>query len=267
MEPTISVGVLSAQKIAVVFHPSYISEGVSFARQQEFTLREGKIYFAGKSYNELLFSPQQRDASFDLLDVVIGIGFHWERKETQRFNGQLKIIVEGDKLTAVNVLPVEDYLLSVISSEMSATSSLELLKAHAVTSRSWLLAQLEAKKKTSPPTPLQGRGEQSHIHEFITPPTEGTGEALIRWYDKDDHVNFDVCADDHCQRYQGITRASAQAVKQVIEATRGQVLKYEEKICDARPGWLHERQSSQGHARHLVGHFVAICRWRLHPAE
>lgn len=235
MEPTISVGVLSAQKIAVVFHPSYVSEEVCFAGQQEFSLRDGKIYFAGKSYNELLFLPQQPDASFDLLDVVIGIGFHWERKETQRFNGQLKIIAEGDKLTAVNVLPVEDYLLSVISSEMSATSSLELLKAHAVTSRSWLLAQLEAKKKTtSPPTPLQQRGEQNHIHEFITPPTEGTGEALIRWYDKDDHVNFDVCADDHCQRYQGITRASAEAVKQAIEATCGQVLKYEEKICDAR---------------------------------
>jgi SpoIID/LytB domain protein len=235
MEPTISVGVLSAQKIAVVFHSSYVSERAAFAGQQEFVLRDGKIYFAGKSYNELLFSPQQLDASFDLLDVVIGIGFHWEREETQRFNGQLKIIVEGDKLTAVNVLPVEDYLLSVISSEMSATSSLELLKAHAVTSRSWLLAQLEAKKKTtSPPTPLQGRGEENHIHEFITPPTEGAGESLIRWYDKDDHVNFDVCADDHCQRYQGITRASAEAVKEAIDATRGQVLKYEEKICDAR---------------------------------
>jgi SpoIID/LytB domain protein len=127
--------------------------------------------------------------------------------------------VEGDKLTAVNILPVEDYLLSVISSEMSATSSLELLKAHAVTSRSWLLAQLEAKKHNF----------STQTHHLSISESE-----YIKWYDKDDHVNFDVCADDHCQRYQGITRASTQAVREAIAATLGEVILHENKICDAR---------------------------------
>ena len=170
----------------------------------------------------LLFEPQheQTDA-FELLDVTIGINFHWERKEDQRFLGALKIIVENGKLTGINVIHVEDYLTSVISSEMSATASLELLKAHAVISRSWLLAQIQKNKEITE--------AQANYSAFTQ-----TDEELIRWYDREDHTRFDVCADDHCQRYQGITRASTDIVKQAISATRGQVLTSDGKICDAR---------------------------------
>ena len=186
------------------------------------TYDEGKILWNGRRYDELLFEPQheQTDA-FELLDVTIGINFHWERKEDQRFLGALKIIVENGKLTGINVIHVEDYLTSVISSEMSATASLELLKAHAVISRSWLLAQIQKNKEITE--------AQANYSAFTQ-----TDEELIRWYDREDHTRFDVCADDHCQRYQGITRASTDIVKQAISATRGQVLTSDGKICDAR---------------------------------
>ena len=153
--------------------------------------------------------------------MTIGVNFHWERKENQSFRGSLRIIVEGDKLTAVNILPIEEYLLSVISSEMSATASLELLKAHAVISRSWLLAQIEKNKQLA--------AEETPYN----PCTRTEGE-LVRWYDREDHVNFDVCADDHCQRYQGITRESTATVRDAIKATWGQVLTYDGTLCDAR---------------------------------
>ncbi len=171
---------------------------------------------------EILFVPvDDKNSSFELHNVTIGIGFHWERKEHQSFKGALRFIVEDKKLTAINVLPVEKYLISVISSEMSATSSLELLKAHAVISRSWLLAQIEkgnALKKAG--------GEYVAIHE--------TEEEYIRWYDREDHLNFDVCADDHCQRYQGITRASTPLVEEAVNSTAGLVLTSKGKICDTR---------------------------------
>ena len=140
-----------------------------------------------------------------------------------RFQGALKLIVENDTITAINIIGVEDYLTSVISSEMSATASLELLKAHAVISRSWLLAQIEKNREII--------AQEEKYTTFIE-----TENERIRWYDREDHVNFDVCADDHCQRYQGITRANSNIdiVKQAIEETRGQVLKSENKICDAR---------------------------------
>ena len=167
----------------------------------------------------LTFEPEDDTTSdFDLTDVVIGIQFHWERKENQKFKGKLKIIDEQKHLTAINILSLEDYLLSVISSEMRATSSAEFLKAHAVISRSWLLAQID-KAKTVRGTYSSYRVDQ---------------EEYIRWYDREDHMHFDVCADDHCQRYQGITRASTEMVEQAIQATRGQALTYEDKICDAR---------------------------------
>lgn len=220
MQPTISVGILSATKINFTFNNEYKVDTHDFVGDQSVQLENGKIRFNNTLYNEILFSPSNTSSSFDLLNVIIGIGFHWERKEIQRFKGQLKIIVEGDRLTAINILPVEDYLLSVISSEMSATSSLELLKAHAVISRSWLLAQLEAKT-----TKLIA----SSTHHLTISPSEH-----INWYDKDDHANFDVCADDHCQRYQGITKASTDFVRKAIEATYGQVLTHNDEICDTR---------------------------------
>ena len=157
-------------------------------------------------------------ANFDLLNVMIGINFHWQRTEDQKFKGTLKIMDEGKHLTAINILPLEDYLLSVISSEMSATSSLELLKAHAVISRSWLIAQkIKSEKLTDT--------YQSYIQDE---------QQYIRWYDREDHEHFDVCADDHCQRYQGISKAYMPFVRQAIEATRGEVLVYDGEICDAR---------------------------------
>ena len=169
----------------------------------------------------MLFEPLEETAAFELLDVTIGINFHWERKEDQRFSGSLKIIVVNGKLTGINVIHIEDYLTSVISSEMSATASLELLKAHAVISRSWLLAQIRKNK------------EITEAHTGYSAFTQ-TDEELIRWYDHEGHTHFDVCADDHCQRYQGITRASTDIVRQAIAATRGQVLTSEGNICDAR---------------------------------
>jgi SpoIID/LytB domain protein len=159
--------------------------------------------------------------SFTLHNVTIGVDFHWQRKEDQSFNGSLKIILESDRITAVNVLSVEDYLTSVISSEMRATSSLQFLKAHAVVSRSWLLAQMEKTRKI-----------KSEGRKYIA--TTRTTSEIIRWYDREDHQNYDVCADDHCQRYQGITRASTPSVVQVIKETCGEVLSFEGSICDTR---------------------------------
>lgn len=169
----------------------------------------------------LLTPEKPNECSVALKDVTIGIGFHWERKEHQVFKGGLKFIVEDRKITVINRLTVEDYLTSVISSEMSATSSPELLKAHAVISRSWLLAQVEKNKEL-----------KSESIDYVSM-TETESER-IKWYDREDHENFDVCADDHCQRYQGITRASTKIVEQAIQETFGEVLVYDQKICDAR---------------------------------
>ena len=185
------------------------------------SFQEGGINWNGNLYRELTFTPQDELNSFSLYDVTIGINFHWERQETQVFNGTLKFVVHEDKITAINILPVEDYLISVISSEMNATSSLELLKAHAVVSRSWLFAQIEKRKAMSD----KGDGFFSFIK---------TKDEYIRWYDREDHTIFDVCADDHCQRYQGITKASNATVAKAVKATRGQILIYDNKICDAR---------------------------------
>jgi peptidoglycan hydrolase-like amidase len=167
----------------------------------------------------LLEPLNEADADFELHHVVIGVQFHWEREETQRFKGKLKIYVENGMLTAVNILSVEDYLLSVISSEMSATSSLELLKAHAVISRSWLLAQIEKGKQ------LKDASYKTLIRNE---------EGYIRWYDREDHSRFDVCADDHCQRYQGVTKVSAPQVYEAMQATSGEALLYDDMVCDAR---------------------------------
>jgi len=198
--------------------------GVPFEKLHKVNYREGKIWLDDEMTDEeeLIFEPvRYHEASFELNDVTIGINFHWERKEDQTFKGSLKIIIENEKLTAINILPLEDYLVSVISSEMSATSSLELLKAHAIISRSWLLAQTEKGKN------LQHSGK---IYQSISE----TPEEYIRWYDREDHLNFDVCGDDHCQRYQGITRQSTELVEQAIDETRGMLLMDGENVCDAR---------------------------------
>ena len=184
-----------------------------------------------------MFEPLQESvASFELLDVTIGINFHWERKEDQRFQGSLKIIVENGKLTGINVIRVEDYLTSVISSEMSATASLELLKAHAVISRSWLLANLSGLQtdKLQLPVGNDTMRNKNANQDNAANCQLSTADCQLKWYERDSHTHFDVCADDHCQRYQGITRASTDIVRQAIAATRGQVLISEGRICDAR---------------------------------
>ena len=200
---------------------NYFAKGETVDGDQVVSFSEGGILWKGNLYRELTFTPQEDNNSFSLYDVTIGINFHWERQETQVFMGTLKFVVHEDKITAINILPVEDYLTSVISSEMSATSSLELLKAHAVVSRSWLFAQIEKRKAMSD----KGDGFFSFTK---------TKEEYIRWYDREDHTIFDVCADDHCQRYQGITKASNATVAKAVKATRGQILIYDNKICDAR---------------------------------
>lgn len=221
-EPKVHVGILFESQIEFVLLNPYRIAGTEISGKQVVTYDEDKILWNGRRYDELLFEPlHEATDAFELLDVTIGINFHWERKEDQRFLGALKIIVENGKLTGINVINVEDYLTSVISSEMSATASLELLKAHAVISRSWLLAQIQKNKEI--------KAAQTGYSAMTQ-----TEEELIRWYDREDHTRFDVCADDHCQRYQGITRASTEIVKQAIAATRGQVLMSDGKICDAR---------------------------------
>ncbi|MBO4984381.1 MAG: SpoIID/LytB domain-containing protein [Bacteroides sp.] len=221
-EPKVQVGIMFEPQIEFDLLAPYRINGKEVSGKQQVCHQEGKILWNGTTYDELLFEPvEEATAAFELIDVTIGINFHWERKENQRFLGSLRVIVENGKLTAVNVIRVEDYLTSVISSEMSATASLELLKAHAVISRSWLLAQIQKNKEL-----VEEHTDYCACHQ--------NDEELIRWYDREDHVNFDVCADDHCQRYQGITRASTEIVKQAIAATRGQLLMFDGKICDAR---------------------------------
>lgn len=218
-QPTIQVGILKQTEIKFVLRGEFVVNGGTeiVSGEGSVALSDGKILYKGNRYDSLLFSSADEESSFDLVDVVIGIHFHWERKETQRFKGALKFILLDGELQAINIVPTEDYLTSVISSEMSATSSLELLKAHAVISRSWLLNKLE------------DRLEEKHSDAMVI-----TDEKIIRWYDHQDHTHFDVCADDHCQRYQGITKASTQAVREAIKATFGEVLTYDGKICDAR---------------------------------
>lgn len=238
-EPTVTVGIVSGQKIRFALNTPYVAKGEVIVGEQIVELSEGGIMWHGQQYRELLFTPQPNDsgnkkevnssygqkrniASFSLYDVTIGVNFHWERQETQVFRGALRLVVDADRIVAINELPVEQYLESVISSEMSATSSPELLKAHAVISRSWLLSQKENRKS-------DGDKRGNNFFSFVRKDDE-----FIRWYDREDHTLFDVCADDHCQRYQGITRATNSSVAEAIKATRGQVLMYGEELCDAR---------------------------------
>lgn len=205
----VRVGIVKAEKLCVVFHSVYEQGGKPFLGE----------YVFDSAVDCPFFAPVDDDASFTLKDVVIGIGFHWERKEQQTFRGALQLVEEDGMIRAVNVLPVETYLTSVISSEMSADASLELLKAHAVISRSWLLAMMQKAER---------KERSAALHEQLR---EGS---VIRWYDSEAHTLFDVCADDHCQRYQGITRQSNPCVVEAVKATCGQVLMYDGKVCDTR---------------------------------
>lgn len=227
--PKISVGILNSDEISFELYGYFNFEQANKKVSGKFkaSLVGDKILIENENEKYELsdnahFIPVNEDLdSFLLKDVIIGIKFHWERKEDQQFLGELKIIKENGKLTAVNIVSIEHYLTSVISSEMKATSSEHLLKAHAIISRSWLLAQIEKSKKI----------KQSH--EYYSS-LKSTADEYIKWYDREDHQYYDVCADDHCQRYQGITRAYTETARQAVNYTRGIVLKYGDEICDAR---------------------------------
>ncbi|MBQ9218960.1 MAG: SpoIID/LytB domain-containing protein [Muribaculaceae bacterium] len=244
-QPTVSVGIMSDVQVDISLHGKFkiwgvingeIWErddwracgghfGVNWNSQEkvQFDIDGIQTWF----WDALYFEPMDDNCSFTLHGVTIGVSFHWRRKEDQTFKGTLKFIVENGKLTAINIVPVEDYLTSVISSEMSAKASLELLKAHAVISRSWLLAQIQHK-------PAESSKADSVMSDLQPSLGGGDNDENIRWWDRDDHVNYDVCADDHCQRYQGITRASTPAVEQAIAQTWGEVLMHGGQLCDAR---------------------------------
>ena len=238
-QPLLSVGIMTAKELEF----EILSDG---AGVQKAVMREGKIEYDGTLYDELYFdaqtlSTQFAQPSFILKNVTIGKEFHWQRQEDQKFAGSLKIIVEKGQLTAINIIGVEDYLLSVISSEMSASASEEFLKAHAVISRSWVMAQIKSsdRRKTMqiPDGICSTPSLVSHLDALLSDnasPEPGETTEYIKWYDHQDHHNFDVCADDHCQRYQGLTRATGETVRKVIDQTWGQVLTYDGELCDAR---------------------------------
>ena len=220
-QETLTLGVVSLPCLRFDFKTPYSFDGQTYTGPHTASVQDGKILFEGKLYDEVLFCHCGAEGSFELSDVTIGVDFHWNRQETQLFPDDLKLIVENGKVTAVNCVGIENYLVSVISSEMSATNSEELLKAHCIISRSWLLAQIQKNKE------LKAAG--SDYSACTDSETE-----RIKWYDREDHVNFDVCADDHCQRYYGLSRASTQAVRDAVEQTWGRVLTYDGRICDAR---------------------------------
>ena len=207
---TVKVGIFTEKKIEMTLTGEYMLDGEPITGIVCLEARHVK--------SQLHFVPTEASCSVEVKDVTIGVKFHWERKETQRFKGEMLVVPSGDALTLINILPVDDYLESVISSEMSAMSQIELLKAHAVISRSWALSLIDRKNRED----KSCKCDDSH---------DG---CLIRWYGHDDHDIFDVCADDHCQRYQGITRQTTEAVAKAVEATRGEVLMSGGELCDTR---------------------------------
>ena len=222
-EPNVSVCILQDSEIQFNLNGDFSAKGNIVSGQQSVLCVDGCISWNGVLYQELIFQPISKINSFDIFNVRIGINFHWERKQTQTFKGSIKMIVNDGKICVVNLIHVEDYLNSVISSEMSANAPLEFLKAHAVISRSWLLAQMDKRKK------MRKNQQNYSFFSFIK-----NDDSLIRWYGRQDHTLFDVCADDHCQRYQGICKTNNTAVQQAIQQTRGQIITYKGTICDAR---------------------------------
>lgn len=227
-QPNVNVAIMSSKEVAFILYGDFKSTEFSdnFNGNIKAEFADGMIRLKTltkeyKSVHEIIFNPvDPQNESFLLKGVTIGLQFHWEQKQNQRFSGSLKIIVENENLTVINIVPVEQYLTSVISSEMSATSSLELLKAHAIISEAGFLAQIEKRKNVEE--------HENYSSEFINE------NEIIRWYDREDHLLYDVCADDHCQRYQGITKSHAHNAEQAVQETSGFVLMDNDQICDAR---------------------------------
>ncbi|MFA5713646.1 MAG: SpoIID/LytB domain-containing protein [Bacteroidales bacterium] len=245
-EPKISVGLSVGRELIFLLHTPYFCGGVECEGEQRLCLKEGMVEWNGSLYPQLLFIPKGGNPSqFTLFGVTIGVGFHWQRKEDHLLRGSLKVVVEGGSLVAINIIGLEEYLKSVISSEMSPNASNELLKAHAVLSRSWLMAQLNAGSKSRE---LEG-GAIEAIEGGAQDPLES-----IKWYDRQEHTLFNFCNDDHCQRYQGFAHLTPAAVK-AVEESRGELLLYGGEICDARyskccGGYLEEFQNCWGEIHH-----------------
>ncbi len=221
ISPIVTVGLLSAEAIRFTLKGAYTAKGNMLSGPQEVILSDGGLLWNDQVYRKLSFKPANEDARFTMEDVVIGKDFHWERREAQTFQGTLRLVVDEEKIVAINELNIEDYLASVISSEMNATCSSEFLKASAVISRSWLIAQIQKRQTLS--------AKSHNFFAFTKTETE-----LIRWHDREEHTIFDVCADDHCQRYQGVTRASRPEVIAAVRATEGEVLTSDGQVCDTR---------------------------------
>ena len=215
LEPMLHVGVTEGKQLRFsaderVHAMNYVSEG---------KMRDVMDYGSNRVEVAEMNEFWSHSEPFTLEGVTIGKQFHWQQREDQVFQGSLHIIAREGQLHAINLVPVEQYLESVISSEMAATNSLELLKAHAIISRSWVLRQLRNARRLGP--------------EEVTQ-SSSVGR-LIKYWDHTDHHLYDVCADDHCQRYQGITRQSSPLVAEAVRATRGKVLADTAgEICDAR---------------------------------
>ena len=227
-EPRICVGIMGGEMVDFVLKGRFVCCGMAVEGEERAEARDGKVWWNGRLMDEVVFVACDGDGRFELEGVTIGVDFHWERREKQRFAGALRLIVSEDdkgRLIAVNEIGIEEYLKSVISSEMSANASEALLMAHAVISRSWLLRQLADRGKHS--------GAMTGGKGCVVVDGERVDE-LVRWYDREDHRQFDVCADDHCQRYQGVTRQTTEAVEKAVDATRGIVLTWNGEVCDAR---------------------------------
>lgn len=214
---TVDVGILIAPQVEFELQGEFRCNGQPVTAKSRVSIEGNSLRYNGAVSEEFAFVPTADECRFVLYDVLIGVNFHWQRRENQTFKGELRFIVENGQVRAINRLFIEDYLVSVISSEMSATSSLEFLKAHTVISRSWLYAQLHRKERV-----------QAAVLGRETP------DEVVRWYAREDHTLFDLCADDHCQRYQGLTRAINPNVQAAVKATENLVLKYDGEVCDAR---------------------------------
>jgi SpoIID/LytB domain protein len=228
-EPFISVGILTDKKIRFELYGDFSVLGSKESFSGIFTAELNGDLIVCKSskqtveaVNELEFVPSDPvSESFLLRDVIIGKKFHWERKEKQRFIFSLLLLKIGVNIVAINKIPLERYLTSVISSEMSAKSSIELLKAQAVIARSWVIAQMYRSDDLK---------ENKEKHETVLK----FKDELIRWYDREEHSHYDVCADDHCQRFQGVTKIISEASFTAVEQTSGIVLLSSGNVCDAR---------------------------------
>lgn len=220
--PYVSVGIMECPEISFELSGNFLdNNGESTSGSHTVSLSNGLVKWKDQTFEEVVLTPQDSHCLFQLKDVTIGIDYHWQRKEVQSFPGTLKLLAHGNKIIAINNAHIEDYLLSVISSEMKATASLEFLKASAIISRSWLLKQIE--NRHNPNTGKASSTEQLN-----------TEQEVLTWSDREDHTLFDVCADDHCQRYQGIQKASCENVRKAINETFGTILTDNDEICDAR---------------------------------